>query len=152
MRREYPDLPVVGVGAIVLRSSPEPQVVLVKRRNPPLAGEWTIPGGMLELGESLEAGAVREAREETGLDVQSTGAVEVFDRIYRDEQSRVLYHYVLVDYICSVTSGALHAGSDAEEARWFADKDLSTPGVSQFTASIVRKAFARFQPRADPCQ
>lgn len=152
MQREYPDRPIVGVGAIILRLRPEPGVVLVKRRNPPLVGEWTIPGGMLELGEALESGAVREAAEETGLQVRSTGMVEVFDRIYKDAESRVQYHYVLLDYLCEVVSGELSAGGDAADARWFTHSELDTEGVSQFTASVARKAIARYLAFAAPSQ
>ena len=147
MQRDYPDRPIVGVGAILLRRSPppdsSPQIVLVKRGNPPLVGEWTIPGGMLELGEALEAGAVREASEETSLTVRSTGMVEVFDRIYTDAAGRVQYHYVLLDYICEVIGGEIKAGGDAVDARWFSDAELDSPGVSAFTAEVARRAMKR---------
>jgi ADP-ribose pyrophosphatase YjhB (NUDIX family) len=148
--RRYPERPIVGVGAIILREHPEPAIVLVKRGNPPLVGEWTIPGGMLELGESLEVGAIREAREETGLTVEPTGMVEVFDRIYRDAEDAIEYHYVLIDQICSAASSDLRAGGDAVEARWFADSDLDAPGVSEFTAGVARRAIARYFERARP--
>ena len=138
-KRDYPDRPIVGVGAIILRRSPRSQVVLVKRRNPPLKGEWTIPGGALDIGELLIDGAYREALEETGLIVRTTGAIEIFDRIIRDELRRVQYHYVLLDYVCEVEGGELRAGGDAEEAKWFSEEELSSPGVSEFTAGVVRK-------------
>jgi ADP-ribose pyrophosphatase YjhB (NUDIX family) len=131
------------VGVIILRPNPKPQVVLVKRKNPPLKGEWTIPGGALEIGESLIEGACREALEETGLAVRPTGMIEVFDRIVRDEMGRVEYHYVLLDYICEVSGGELRAGGDAAEARWFSDEELTSPGVSEFTAGVVRKSLKR---------
>jgi ADP-ribose pyrophosphatase YjhB (NUDIX family) len=148
--RRYPERPIVGVGAIIVREHPEPAIVLVKRGNPPLVGEWTIPGGMLELGESLEVGAVREAAEETGLSVQPVGMVEVFDRIYRDADGAIEYHYVLIDQICSVASGELRSGGDAVDARWFAVTQLNTPGVSDFTAGVARRAIARYLDRARP--
>ncbi len=144
MKRDYPERPIVGVGAIILRPKPQPQIVLVKRANPPLQGEWTIPGGALELGEPLEDGARREALEETGLEVRSTGMLEVFERIYRDDSGVVQYHYVLVDYICEAAEGELRAGGDAAEAKWFSSTDLETPGVSQFTLDVARKAMQRF--------
>jgi 8-oxo-dGTP diphosphatase len=147
VKRDYPERPIVGVGAIILRSEPETQVVLVKRGNPPLKGEWTIPGGVLEIGESLEEGATREAWEETSLRVRSTGMVEVFDRIVRDEQGRVEYHYVLLDYICEVESGELCAGGDAVDARWFSDTELESAGVSAFTAGVARRAMQRWAER-----
>lgn len=140
MKRDYPERPMVGVGAIILRQADTRQVVLVKRRNPPFQGEWTVPGGLLELGEALEAGAVREAREETGLEVHPTQAVEVFDRIVRDQSGRVEYHYVLLDYVCEVVSGELRAGGDAVDARWFGEAELGVAGVSEFTAGVVRRA------------
>jgi ADP-ribose pyrophosphatase YjhB (NUDIX family) len=124
--------------------------VLVKRGNPPLVGEWTIPGGMLELGESLEAGTMREAAEETGLSVQPVGMVEVFDRIYRDADCAIEYHYVLIDQICRVSSGEVQAGGDAVDARWFTLTQLDTPGVSEFTAGVARTAMARYLDRARP--
>ncbi|MEO8724565.1 MAG: NUDIX hydrolase [Acidobacteriaceae bacterium] len=142
MKRDYPERPMVGVGAIILRNQPFPQVALVKRGNPPLKGEWTIPGGVLELGEELEAGARREAREETGLEVRMTGAVEVFDRIVRDEKGEVEFHYVLIDYVCEVESGELCAGGDAVDARWFSHEELGKAGVSEFTAGVVGKHLA----------
>lgn len=92
------------------------QVVLVRRRYEPLAGRWSLPGGTLELGETLEAGVAREMREETGLDVQVGPVIEVFDRIMFDEQSRVRFHFVLVDYLCWPVGGELCAGSDVDQA------------------------------------
>jgi len=107
--RAYPKRPVVGVGAVVFAPG---GVVLVKRRFEPLAGQWSLPGGTLELGESLEAGVAREIREETGLEVEVGPVVEVFDRILVDEAGLVQYHFVLVDYVCDARGGDLRAGSD----------------------------------------
>lgn len=125
-----------------VRREPRLEMVLVKRGNPPLRGEWTIPGGALELGELLEAGACREALEETGLHVRPSGGIEVFDRIVRDASGAVEFHYVLLDYHCEVTGGELRAGDDVEAARWFGADELETPGISEFTASIVRRVLA----------
>jgi 8-oxo-dGTP diphosphatase len=146
--REYPKRPIVGVGAIIVRTSPVPQIVLVKRGNPPLKGEWTIPGGALELGEPLEHGAIREALEETGLTVRSTGMVETFDRIYRDDEGRVQYHYVLLDYICEVVGGELQAGGDAVDAAWFSPDEMEAAGASAFTAGVARRALERYLVRS----
>jgi ADP-ribose pyrophosphatase YjhB (NUDIX family) len=110
--RTYPKRPIVGVGAVVFAAG---GVVLVKRRFEPLAGQWSLPGGTLELGESLEAGVAREIREETGLVVEVGPVVEVFDRILVDEAGRVQYHFVLVDYRCEVRGGDLRAGSDVDD-------------------------------------
>ena len=111
--RAYPARPIVGVGGIVLVDG---QVVLVKRGHAPLAGEWSLPGGALELGETLEAGVAREVLEETGLLVHVGPLVGVFDRILLDEGGQVRYHYVLVDYVCYARGGTLCCASDAAEA------------------------------------
>lgn len=110
--RGYPDRPVVGVGAVVLV---EGRVVLVKRAHAPLQGEWNLPGGGVELGETLEAACAREVLEETGLEVRVGAVIDVFDRIMPDTTGRVQYHFVLVDYLCHVTGGALRCGSDASD-------------------------------------
>ena len=112
-RRLYPERPVVGVGAVIVQ---EGGVVLIKRRFEPLAGQWSLPGGTLELGETLEAGVAREIREETGLEVEVGPVIEVFDRILLDPDQRVRYHFVLIDYLCRPTGGTLAAGSDVAEA------------------------------------
>ena len=121
--RQYPARPVVGVGAVILRDG---QVVIVKRRYEPLAGRWSLPGGTLELGETLEAGVIREMQEETGLDVDVGPVIEVFDRIMLDEERRVRYHFVLVDYLCWPVGGELRAGSDVDQAI-FIDPTLLGP-------------------------
>jgi ADP-ribose pyrophosphatase YjhB (NUDIX family) len=114
MQREFPETPLVGVGAVVVQ---EGRVLLVRRGKEPLRGQWSLPGGMLEVGEALTDGAAREVREETGLTVEPVELVELLDRIYR-EDGRVRYHYVIADYLCRVVGGELEAASDADEARW----------------------------------
>jgi ADP-ribose pyrophosphatase YjhB (NUDIX family) len=114
MQREFPEAPLVGVGAVVVH---EGRVLLVRRGHEPLKGRWSLPGGLLELGESLTAGAAREVLEETGLVVEPVELVELLDRIHR-QQERVRYHYVIADYLCRVTGGTLKAGSDADAVRW----------------------------------
>ena len=111
--RRYPRGPVVGVGAVVLNRQ---SIVLVRRRFEPLAGQWSLPGGVLELGETLQTGVAREVREETGLEVDVGPVIDVFDRIVRDEQAQVRYHYVLIDFLCRATGGRLEPGSDVSEA------------------------------------
>jgi 8-oxo-dGTP diphosphatase len=142
VRREFPEAPIVGVGAVVID---EARVLLVKRGHEPLKGEWSLPGGALELGETLQEGIVREVLEETGLEVMPSGIVEVFDRITREESSgRIRYHYVLVDFVCHAVSGTLHGGSDAEEARWVSREDLHERGeyrLAPFTLKVIQKAF-----------
>ena len=121
--REYPARPIVGVGAVVYVTSgdaaelhlPASGVILVRRGHQPLAGEWSLPGGTLEVGETLEAAIAREVVEETGLMVQVGPVIDVFDRIMLDDQDRVQYHFVLVDYLCRPAGGTLRAGSDAAD-------------------------------------
>ena len=114
IEREYPQAPLVGVGAVIVYQD---RVLLVRRANEPLMGQWTLPGGMLELGETLAQGVAREVREETGLEVEAVELVEVLDRIHR-EAGRVRFHYVIADYLCRVTGGELRAASDAGAVRW----------------------------------
>src|SRR5713101_2059020 len=116
MQREYPDRPLVGVGAVVVEDG---RVVLIKRGKAPRLGEWSIPGGMLELGETVRQGAEREALEETGLVVRATELLGVFDRVVLAEEKQCQYHYVLIDFLCERTSGDLRAAGDAAAARWF---------------------------------
>lgn len=114
MQREFPSSPLVGVGAVIVDSG---RVLLVQRGREPLKGHWTLPGGLLELGESLASGVIREVQEETGLEVEPVELVELVDRIHR-EDDRVRYHYVIADYLCRVVGGTLRAASDAAAVRW----------------------------------
>ena len=114
MQREFPEAPLVGVGAVVVD---EGRVLLVRRGTEPLRGQWSLPGGLLELGEPLTNGVVREVREETGLIVEPVELIELLDRIHR-EGERVRYHYVIADYLCRLVGGALKAASDADAVRW----------------------------------
>jgi len=135
--REYPGAPVVGVGAIVFQDE---KVLLVRRGREPLKGEWSLPGGRLELGEHLEAAVVREVREETGLSVRVVRHAETLERIFREEE-RVRYHYVLVDFLCVVIGGELLCGDDAADAAWF-PLDAVLRGeiaVAQFTLEVLER-------------
>ena len=114
MQREYPLDPLVGVGAVVVDNG---RVLLVRRGREPLKGQWSLPGGLVELGESLIAGVAREVLEETGLIVEPVELVELLDRIHH-ENERVRYHYVIADYLCRVTGGTLNAASDTDDVRW----------------------------------
>jgi mutator protein MutT len=118
----YPTSPIVGVGAVIVQDG---QVVLIKRRYEPLAGQWSLPGGRLELGETLEAGVAREMLEETGLEIEAGPVIEVFDRILLDQERQVRFHYVLIDYLCRPLGGTVRAGSDVDEALWVAPSDLA---------------------------
>jgi 8-oxo-dGTP diphosphatase len=140
MKREYPETPLVGVGAIIVEAG---RVVLVKRGHEPLAGEWSIPGGALEVGELVREAAAREAREETGLTVEPTELLGVFDRVLRDGDGRVLYHYLLVDFLCRRVDGEVRAGGDADEARWFAPEEVHKLPLAKDTAEVIRLGLER---------
>jgi ADP-ribose pyrophosphatase YjhB (NUDIX family) len=113
-QREYPAAPLVGVGAVIVH---ECRVLLVRRGTEPTRGRWSIPGGLIEIGEPLSEAVIREVREETGLQVEPVGLIELLDRIHRDGD-RIRYHYVIADYLCRVVGGTLHAASDADAVRW----------------------------------
>ena len=136
-RRLYPDRPVVGVGAVVLDENG--MVVLIRRRYEPLAGRWSLPGGMLELGETLEAGVAREILEETGLQVAVGPVVEVFDRILLDDDRRVRYHFVLVDYLCRPIGGVLQSGSDVDAAVLADPADLTAYGLTEKATAVIAR-------------
>jgi 8-oxo-dGTP diphosphatase len=137
MKREYPNHPIVGVGGVVIRGS---RVLLIRRGSEPLKGEWSIPGGMLELGENLKDGVKREVLEETGLKVRPLEALTVFDRIQKNGK-RVRYHYVIVDYVCRPTGGNLKSGSDVLDARWVPREELPSYRITPKAASVIADAF-----------
>jgi 8-oxo-dGTP diphosphatase len=147
MKREYPDVPLVGVGAIIIEDD---RVVLVKRAHPPLLGEWSIPGGVLEVGETLRQAVVREALEETGLRVETAELLGVFDRILHDTEGRTLYHYVLIDFLCRRIAGEPKAAGDAAEARWFAHAEVGGLALAEDTAAVIKLAFEKFGSEAGP--
>ena len=138
--REYPRQPLIGVGAIIVHSG---KVVLIKRGHAPLAGEWSIPGGVLEVGETMREGVIREAHEETGLMVEPLDLLGVFDRMMRDDRGQVLYHYVLVDFLCRVVGGSLKAAGDAAEADWFTSHRVAELPLPPDTAEVVRLGFEK---------
>jgi 8-oxo-dGTP diphosphatase len=140
MKREYPETPLVGVGAVILDQG---RVVLVKRKFPPLAGEWSIPGGRLEVGETLREAVVREAHEETGLTVEPAEVLGVYDRLLRDDGGRILYHYVLIDFLCRRLAGELQAGGDADDARWFSKEEIGKISLVEDTADVIQLGFEK---------
>ena len=138
MGRAYPSQPVAGVGAIVLQRD---DVLLVRRGNEPQRGLWSLPGGALELGESLHQGVRREVMEETGLEVRVLEFAGVFERIATDDNGAVQYHYVLLDYLCEPVGGALSAGDDAAEAAWVGRAELSGRALTPGLQPVIEKAF-----------
>jgi 8-oxo-dGTP diphosphatase len=139
MKREYPETPLVGVGAILIEGG---RVVLVKRGHAPLLGKWSIPGGVLEVGETLRKAVVREVLEETGLTIEPGELLGVFERMVPDEQGRMRYHYLLIDFLCRRVAGELAAGDDAEEARWFSREELRALELARETEEVILKGFA----------
>src|SRR5215472_1070089 len=140
MKREYLEFPLIGVGSIIIADD---RVVLVKRAHPPIQGQWSIPGGVLEVGELVREAAVREAREETGLIVEAGELLGVFDRVLRDAQKRVQYHYVLIDFLCRPVGGEFLAASDAAEVSWFTREELPALNLAEDTQEVIEKGFAK---------
>lgn len=140
MKREFPELPFVGVGAIVIDGD---RVLLVKRAHAPIQGHWSIPGGVLEVGEFVREAAIREAREETGLIVEPGDLLGVYDRILRDPEQRVQYHYVLIDFLCRPIGGTLQAADDAAEVRWFTREQLTALQLAEDTLDVIQKGFLK---------
>jgi ADP-ribose pyrophosphatase YjhB (NUDIX family) len=135
--RRYPERPIVGVGGVIVDGD---RVVLVRRGHEPLKGQWSLPGGAVELGESLVEALEREMLEETGLRVRTGPIVDVVDRVHLGDDGRVEYHFVVVDYLCTVVGGDLASGSDAADVCWVAAADLPRYLLTPPAAAVVRKA------------
>jgi ADP-ribose pyrophosphatase YjhB (NUDIX family) len=140
MKRDYPEQPIIGVGAVIVEGG---RALLVRRATEPLKGEWSVPGGMLELGEKLRDGVRREALEETGVGVEVGEVLDVFDSIFTDVQGRTQYHYVLIDYLCRPISGEARAGSDVSDVRWVSVEALPAMGLRESIEQVVRKGLRR---------
>ncbi len=135
--RKYPDRPLVGVGAVVFF---EGKVLLVRRGREPAYGLWSLPGGLVKLGESLKAAVEREVLEETGLRVRALDVVACLDRVIKDTAGRIAYHYVLVDFLCEVLGGRLQPASDVLDCAYFAIEALHNLNLTQGTAEVIDKA------------
>lgn len=146
MKRQYPEHPIVGVGGVVIAGK---RVLLIRRGQEPLKGKWSIPGGMVELGEDLAEGTRREIWEETGLQVEPLEVIGVFDRIQKNG-SRVRFHYVIVDYLCRRTGGRLKAGSDVLDARWVKREDLASYHLTRKASSLIAEAFRSAEKAGKP--
>jgi 8-oxo-dGTP diphosphatase len=144
IRREYPERPLVGVGGVVVG---EQGALLVRRGRPPLEGEWSIPGGMLEVGETILEGVRRELAEETGLDVRVLDLIEIFERISLDAEGKPKYHFVVLDYYCEVIAGNAQAGSDAREVTWVKEGDLGNYALAASAQRVIQKAFGMARQR-----
>lgn len=136
MAREYPEHPVVGVGGVVVRNG---RALIVKRAHEPRKGEWSLPGGLLELGESLQDAVRREIKEETMLDVAVGPILETFDRVHRDERGRIRYHFVIVDFVCWPESGEAMPGSDADAVAWVSLKEIDDYRVNAHAKAVIEK-------------
>jgi ADP-ribose pyrophosphatase YjhB (NUDIX family) len=134
VQREFPQAPLVAVGAVIVQDG---RVLLVRRGSEPLKGHWTLPGGILEVGETLAAGVAREVKEETGLEVDPIELVEILDRIHR-EGERIRFHYVIADYLCRVTGGELCAASDADAVRWVEHAEWNSHSALSLDPITVR--------------
>ena len=131
---------MLGVGALIIENG---RILLVERGNPPLMGYWSLPGGGVETGEHLEQAIKREVLEETGLEIEVLDFLEIFERIMPDAEGRIEYHYVLIDYICKPTGGALCAATDASRCEWFREDELAGLKITAGTVGVIEKAFRR---------
>ena len=134
--REYPERPVVGVGGVVISNG---RTLLIRRSGPPLQGEWSIPGGTLEAGETLREGVRRELREETGIDVRVLEMIEVFERIFPDAQGRPQYHFVILDFLCEFAGGVARAASDVSDTAWAGEDDLEEFKLTPTALRVIRR-------------
>ena len=139
MKRDYPDRPIVGVGAVIVNDG---RALVVKRAVDPLRGQWSVPGGAVELGETLRQAVAREVLEETGLVIEAGEVLDVFDSIYRDPEGRAQYHYVLIDFRCRLLGGELRAASDVSEVRWVTASELPALQMASTAEQVIRKALA----------
>ncbi|MGA8540783.1 MAG: NUDIX hydrolase [Terriglobales bacterium] len=148
MKREYPESPLVGVGAVIVDDhsddySNHRRVLLIRRGQPPLLGEWSLPGGLLECGESLREAVARETSEETGLVIETGEMLGVYERVIRGDEGRARYHYVLIDFLCRPVGGDLKAGSDAADVRWFTREELPALDLAPDANDVVLKGLSR---------
>lgn len=150
--REYPKRPVIGVGGVIVDRG---RTVLIRRGTEPLLGQWSIPGGTIEIGETIEEAVRRELREETGLEVRVLELIELFDRIYlengatpAEDRKRPRYHYVIADYLCELVGGQPHAGSDVTDLAFAREEELPQFHLTEKATSVVKKAFTMSRARA----
>jgi 8-oxo-dGTP diphosphatase len=138
--RRYPKRPLVGIGALIFQRG---RILMVERGKEPLKGWWSLPGGAVETGETLDQAVRREVREETGLEVHPVRMFEIFERIMRDSQGAAEYHYVLIDYLCRITGGILCAGDDVAKVQWTRQEELSALQITEGTLGVIERAFRK---------
>lgn len=137
--REYPERPIVAVGGVVIHES---RALLVRRGQPPLEGRWSIPGGILEIGETVAKAIERELKEETGLEVRALGLIEIYEKVLRDADDRPQYHFVILDYLCEFVQGTARPDGDATEVAWVSEAELERFELSSAALRIVKKGIA----------
>ncbi len=140
MHREYPSAPIPSVGVMVFKGR---EVLLVLRGQEPSKGRWSIPGGVVELGETIREAARREVLEECGVEIEVGDVVDVLDAVLRDEEGRVQYHYVLIDLMANYVRGDLSAGSDIVDVHWVKEEEVASFDMTARTPLVIRKAFRR---------
>jgi 8-oxo-dGTP diphosphatase len=146
MTRAYPPAPVCAVGAIVFRGD---AVLLIQRGKPPAQGKWSIPGGAVRLGETLETAVIRELSEEVEMDVKPLWVGKVVDRIYKDSEGKIAFHYIIIDYVCEERAGQPQAGSDASDAGFFEVEKLDEMDMTEGTAEVIREVHERVNTMSD---
>lgn len=153
LSREYPERPVIGVGGVIVNRG---RTVLIRRGTQPLLGEWSIPGGTIEIGETIEEAVRRELHEETGLEVRVLELIELFDRIYLENgatpsrgKRKPRYHYVIADYLCELVGGKPRAGSDVTDLAFAREEELPQFHLTEKAMSVLKKAFAMSRARTD---
>ncbi len=142
MKRTYPKCPLIGVGSIIFKQNKKQnKVLLIKRAHPPSEGKWSIPGGLVEIGETLRAAVIREIEEEVGLKVRPEKIVDVIERIIPDSSGKIMYHYVIVDFLCTILAGSPVANSDVKEAVFYSLNQLNRLELSPELVNIIKKAY-----------
>lgn len=143
--REYPERPIVAVGGVVIHGG---QVLLIRRGQPPMKGRWSIPGGIVELGEALADAVARELKEETGISVRVLELIEIYEKVARDEAGAAQYHFVILDYRCEFVEGTVHAGGDVTAVAWVGESELAKMGLTSAALRVIQKALSAVRGRA----
>ncbi len=142
--REYPERPIVAVGGVVIHDS---RALLIRRGQPPLEGRWSIPGGILEVGETIAEGIERELREETGVQVRVLELIEIYEKVFRDRDDQPQYHFVILDYLCDFVEGTAEPGGDVTEVVWASEQQLDSLALTGAANRVIRKALSAVRGR-----